>query len=220
MPLPYRDRADAGRQLAAKLQHYRAKPGVMVLALPRGGVPVGYQVAHALQLRLDVLMVRKLGVPGHEELAMGAIGDGGVTVLNRDIVESLRIRPQAIKTAAEKERRELARREREYRGGRPKPEIHGQTVILVDDGLATGSTMLAAVEFLRRADAKRIVVAVPVGADRTCAQIAATVEEMICLQTPEDFEAVGEWYLDFSQTTDNEVRRLLALAEQERRIAA
>src|SRR5215471_1018270 len=216
MSLPFLDRADAGRQLVSRLLHYADQPGVIVLALPRGGVPVGYEVAHALHLPLDAFLVRKLGVPGHEELAMGAIASGGATVLNDEVVESLHIPEQTIRAAIERERLELERREREYRDGRRAPEIRGQTGILIDDGLATGASMLAAVSALRDKGARRIVVAVPVASPRTCAQFQDKVDEIVCVETPEHFQAVGEWYYDFSQTSDDEVRDLLALLDKER----
>jgi len=216
MALPFLDRADAGRQLAGKLRHYRDQLGVIVLALPRGGVPVAYEVAHALHLPLDVFLVRKLGVPGHEELAMGAIASGGVQVLNHEVVKSLHIPPQAIEAVANKERWELERREQEYREGRAAPEIRGSTVILIDDGLATGSSMLAAVRALRGQGASRIVVAVPVSSRETCLHFQGVADEIVCAEIPDYFQAVGEWYYDFSQTTDREVRELLKRADSER----
>ena len=209
------DRAEAGRQLAESLRHYGGRPDAIVLALPRGGMPVGYEVAHALDLPLDVFVVRKLGVPGREELAMGAIASGGVLVLNPDVVVALRIPAHVIDTVAEREKPELDRRARNYRDGRPEPNVRGRTVMLVDDGLATGSTMRAAVAAVRRRGAARIVVAVPVGAPEACADFRLEVDEFVCLLTPDWFAAVGEWYEDFSQTTDEEVRDLLAHAERE-----
>jgi len=209
------DRSDAGRRLAASLQHYARRQDVTVLALPRGGVPVGYEVAHALQAPLDVFLVRKLGVPGHEELAMGAIASGGVRVLNREVVLELGIPEQTIDRVAAREQTELERREREYRGNRPPLELRGRTAILCDDGLATGSTMRAAVASLRQQNAGRIVVAVPVAAARTCNLLRSEVDELVCLMTPAYFQAVGEWYEDFRQTGDDEVRELLARAESE-----
>jgi predicted phosphoribosyltransferase len=209
------DRSDAGRRLAVSLQHYARRQDVTILALPRGGVPVGYEVAHALQAPLDVFLVRKLGVPGHEELAMGAIASGGVRVVNRDVVLELGIPEQAIERVAAREQAELERREREYRGNRPPPELRGRTAILCDDGLATGSTMRAAVASLRQQEAGRIVVAVPVAAARTCNVLRSEVDELVCLMTPAYFQAVGEWYEDFQQTGDDEVRELLARAESE-----
>jgi putative phosphoribosyl transferase len=212
----FRDRREAGRFLARRLTAYADRPDVLVLALPRGGVPVGYEVARALRAPLDVFLVRKLGLPGHEELAMGAIASGGVRVLNEDVVRALGIPEDVIATVAAEEQEELERRERSYRGNRPAPAVRGKTVILIDDGLATGSTMRAAVAALRRQGPARIVVAVPVGAPETCAEFQEEADEAICAQTPEPFHAVGLWYRDFSQTTDEEVRELLerAAAEQ------
>jgi predicted phosphoribosyltransferase len=181
-----------------------------VLALPRGGVPVGAEVAKALGAPLDVFIVRKLGVPGHEELAMGAIASGGVRVLNRDVLGYARITPQQLDAVAAREERELARREAEYRGNRPPLDVRGRTVIIVDDGLATGSSMRAAVQALRAMEPKRVIVAVPVGAAQTCEEFRGIVDEIVCLRTPEPFEAVGLWYDDFTQTTDAEVHALLS----------
>jgi predicted phosphoribosyltransferase len=209
----FRDRAEAGRFLAAKLSNYAGRDDVIVLALPRGGVPVAYEVAAALGAPLEVFVVRKLGVPGHEEYAMGAIASGGVMVLNEDVVQALGIPPSVVESVAAREREELARRERLYRGERPAPQVRGRTVILVDDGLATGATMQAAVRALRQQRPARIVVAVPVGAPDTCAQLRAEADEVVCGITPEPFHAVGLWYRDFSQTSDDEVRELLAKAE-------
>jgi erythromycin esterase-like protein/adenine/guanine phosphoribosyltransferase-like PRPP-binding protein len=196
--------------LAEKLAAYANRPDVLVLALPRGGVPVAYEVARALGAPLDVFLVRKLGVPGYEELAMGAVATGGVRVLNEEVVEGLRIPDHVIDAVAAEEQRELARRERVYRGGRPAPDVRGRTVILVDDGLATGATMHAAVKALRRQQPARIVVAVPTASPETCEALRAEVDDVICAITPEPFLAVGRWYEDFSQTTDQEVRDLLA----------
>jgi putative phosphoribosyl transferase len=209
----FRDRADAGKQLAAKLMHYAGRDDVLVLALPRGGVPVGYEVAETLGAPLDVFLVRKLGVPGHEELAMGAIASGGVRVLNDQVVGMLRPSDEVIEKVEAAERRELDRREREYRGGRPPLDVRGKVVILVDDGLATGSSMRAAVTALRRLGPSRIVVAVPVGAAETCAEFEGEADEAICASEPDPFHAVGMWYEDFSQTTDEEVRELLTRRE-------
>src|SRR5258707_1235454 len=208
------DRRDAGRLLADKLATYANRPDVLVLALPRGGVPVASEVARALGAPMDVFVVRKLGVPGYEELAMGAVATGGVRVLNDQLVERLGIPEQMIDAVAARERQELARRERLYRGDRPPPDVRGRTVILVDDGLATGSTMRAAVAALRRQGAARIVVAVPVGAPETCAEFEREADDVICAVTPEPFYAVGLWYGDFSQTTDEEVRDLLEQAAE------
>jgi predicted phosphoribosyltransferase len=209
----YRDRIDAGNQLAARLSDYADRDDVLVLALPRGGVPVAYEVAKALHAPLDIFLVRKLGVPGHEELAMGAISTGGVRVINADVVDHLRIPARVIDAVVDTELRELQRRERLYRGARAEPDVSGKTVILVDDGLATGSTMRAAVEALRQQNPARIVVAVPVSAPETCDEYRMGVDEIICAQTPEPFMGVGMWYRDFSQTTDEEVREILARSE-------
>jgi len=206
----FRDRTDAGRQLLPRLAAYRGRPDVLVLGLPRGGIPVAYEVAHGLGAPLDVFLVRKLGVPGQEELAMGAISTGGVRVLNRDVVDALRISPDVIDRVAAEEARELERRERSYRGDRAEPEVAGKNVILVDDGLATGSSMRAAVAALRQQRPARIVVAVPVAASSTCEELRREVDELVCGATPEPFMAVGRFYDDFSQTTDDEVRELLA----------
>ena len=207
---PFRDRSEAGRLLASKLAAYVNHPDVLVLALPRGGVPVAYEVARALGAPLDVFLVRKLGVPGHEELAMGAVATGGVRVLNDQVVRALHIPDYVIDAVAAREQQELARRERLYRGGRPPPDVRGRTVILVDDGLATGATMHAAIKALRQLQPARLVVAVPTAAPETCEALRAEVDEVICAITPEPFYAVGLWYEDFSQTTDEEVRDLLA----------
>jgi putative phosphoribosyl transferase len=208
----FRDRTEAGRQLAERLTAYADRPDVLVLALPRGGVPVAYEVARALRAPLDVFLVRKLGVPGYEELAMGAVATGGVRVLNDQIVAGLRIPDHVIEAVAEAEQQELARRERVYRGDRPPPDVRHRTVILVDDGLATGATMQAAIKALRALPPARIVVAVPTGSPETCEQLKAQADDVICAITPEPFHAVGLWYEDFTQTTDEEVRDLLARA--------
>src|SRR4051812_36572818 len=205
----FADRAEAGRVLASKLKKYAGRPDVLVLALPRGGVPVGYEIAVALHAPLDVFLVRKLGLPGHEELAMGAIATSGVRVLNPDVVRPLQISDEIIDAVAQQELRELERRERLYRDDRPPPEVHGRIVILVDDGLATGSTMRAAIAALRQQEPARIIVAVPVGAAETCAEFHSEADEVVCARTPEPFYAVGLWYSDFSQTTDEEVREFL-----------
>ncbi len=206
----FRDRRDAGRLLAEKLAAYANRPDVLMLALPRGGVPVAYEVARRLVAPLDVFVVRKLGVPGHEELAMGAVATGGVRVLNDQLVEQLGIPDQMIDAVAARERQELARRERLYRGGRPPPDVRGRTVILVDDGLATGATMYAAIEALRKQNPGRIVVAVPTASPDTCEEMKAKADDVICAITPDPFQAVGRWYQDFSQTSDEEVADLLA----------
>lgn len=209
-PRLFRDRTEAGRLLAARLEKYAGKLDVVVLALPRGGVPVAFEVTRALHAPMDVFIVRKLGVPGHEELAMGAVASGGVRVLNDHVVAGLGIPEYAIEAVVNWETEELKRRERLYRGNRPPPDVRGKTVILVDDGLATGSTMLAAVQALRQQGPARIVVAVPVASTDTCELMKDYVDEIVCAATPEPFYAVGRWYEDFSQTTDEEVRELLA----------
>jgi len=213
----FRDRTEAGKYLATKLLSYKDRPDVLVLALPRGGVPVAFEVAQALRVPLDIFLVRKLGVPGHEELAMGAISTGGVRVLNEDIVDYLRIPEQVIDAVAAEELKELERRELAYRGNRAEPDVKGKTVILIDDGLATGSTIRAAAQALRQQQPARIVVAVPVSAPETCDEYRIGVDEIICAVTPEPFLGVGTWYLDFPQTTDDEVRDLLERARAEKR---
>jgi predicted phosphoribosyltransferase len=209
----FQDRFDAGRLLASKLRPFANRSDTVVLALPRGGVPVGFEVAKALNVPLDVFVVRKLGVPGQEELAMGAIASGGICVLNEDLVRGLGIPNEVINAVAADEEQELERREHLYREGRPAVAVRGRTVILVDDGLATGSSMRVAVTALTRKKPAQIVVAVPVGAPETCAEIGPEVDQIICLATPEPFRSVGEWYSDFSQTSDEEVRDLLRRAE-------
>ncbi|MFN2566815.1 MAG: phosphoribosyltransferase [Gemmatimonadaceae bacterium] len=205
----YRDRTDAGRVLATELAEYANRPDVVVLALPRGGVPVAFEVAAALRAPLDVFIVRKLGLPGHEEFAMGAIASGGVRVLDEDAIRVFDVSRAVIEAVTAAEQRELERRERQYRGDRPPPDVAGRTAILVDDGLATGSTMRAAVEALRREGAARVVVAVPIAPQETCDAFREIVDDIVCARTPEPFYAVGLWYQDFSQTTDAEVRSLL-----------
>jgi predicted phosphoribosyltransferase len=212
---PFRDRAHAGRFLAERLREYANRPDVLVLALPRGGVPVAYEVAKALHVPMDVFLVRKLGVPGHEELAMGAVASGGVRVINDDAVRSLGIPNAAIDRVAEKELAELSRREHAYRGSRPEPEIRGRTVILVDDGLATGSSMRAAAQALAMKEPAKIVVAVPIASADTCEALSREVDEVVCAVTPEPFYAVGLWYDDFDQTSDDDVRALLAESRRE-----
>jgi predicted phosphoribosyltransferase len=208
----FRDRRDAGRVLAGQLEQYRDQPDVLVLGLPRGGVPVAYEVATALGAPLDVFVVRKLGVPGREEVAMGAIASGGVVVINDDVVRGLGIPPEALQRVAEQEGRELFRREAAYREGRPPPQADGRTVILVDDGLATGASMRAAVEALHEHHPARVVVAVPAAPESTCRELGLMVDEVACATTPSPFVAVGESYWDFAQTTDEEVRDLLRAA--------
>jgi predicted phosphoribosyltransferase len=208
----FHDRRDAGRALAGLLQRYRARPDVVVLALPRGGVPVAYEIARALGAPLDVFVVRKLGVPGREELAMGAIATGGVVVLNDDVVRGLGIGPDVVRRVAEREERELLRRDRSYREGRALPELAEKSVVLVDDGLATGSSMRAAVTALRGHRPRRVVVAVPVAPKTTCEALRAVVDEVVCATTPSPFRAVGVAYRDFRQTRDEEVRDLLRAA--------
>lgn len=219
MPI-YQNRLEAGRYLATLLQQYANRPDVLVLALPRGGVPVGYEVAKALHAPLDVFIVRKLGVPGHEELAMGAIATGGIIVLNNEVVNMLRIPRRIIDAVAAREEQELQRREHLYRDDRPLPDVQGKTVILVDDGLATGSTMRAAIEALKQEHPAHIVVATPVGAQTTCEELSQQVSEVICAQTPEPFYGVGYWYQDFSQTSDQEVHDLLAQAQHPQPVGA
>lgn len=211
--LPYRDRRDAGRVLAGALAHYRGRAGLLVLALPRGGVPVGFEVAHALEAPLDVFIVRKLGYPGHEEYAMGAIASGGVRVMSPQ--PGITVPPQELARVLAQEEAELARREQLYRGNRPRIELRERTVIIVDDGLATGSTMRAAVRAIRRQSPAHLVVAVPVGAPQTCRSLRAEVDELVCPAMPEPFRAVGLWYRDFPQSTDDEVHQLLDEARRE-----
>lgn len=220
MTLPYDDRRDAGRQLATRLLAYAGDPRALVLGLPRGGVPVAYEVARALGAPLDLFLVRKLGVPGHEELAFGALATGGSRVYNDALLRELALPPELIEAVAAREARELARRERAYRGDRPPPEVRDRVVILVDDGLATGATMRAAVAAVRGQDPARLVVAVPVGAPSVCALLRAEADEVVCAAMPEPFYAVGQWYEDFSETTDDEVRALLAAVWSERDGAA
>jgi len=208
----FRDRTEAGRLLGEELRRrFGRREDALVLALPRGGVPVGYEVARAIGAPLDVFIVRKLGVPGHEELAMGAIASGGVRVLNDDVLRYARIPEKSIDAVAAREERELERRERSYRGSKPSLDVDGRTVVVVDDGLATGSTMRAAVKALRKMNAREVIVAVPVGAAETCEMIRAEADDVVCLRTPSMLQAVGLWYEDFSQTTDEEVHELLTV---------
>jgi putative phosphoribosyl transferase len=213
--LPFRDRIQAGRRLSKKLAFYADSSDVIILALPRGGVPVGYEVAKALHAPLDVFVVRKLGAPGQEELAMGAIATGGVRVINEEVVRLLHIQQGAIDSVAAKETQELLRRNRLYRGTRPPPDVKDRTIILVDDGLATGSTMRAAVAALRQQEPKRIVVAVPVAAGQTCHELSAEVDELICCFEPDPFYSVGFWYEDFSQASDDSIRELIDRAARD-----
>jgi len=210
METRFKNRQQAGQFLGDLLsKRLTDSNDVIVLALPRGGVPVGYEVAQRLGAPLDVFVVRKLGVPGHEELAMGAIASGGVRVLNQRVVQFMPINQAMIERVVARETEELRRREQLYRGDRPPPEVEGKTVILIDDGLATGATMRAAAEALRQRRPRRLIVAVPVAAPETCEEFRGVVDEIVCGRTPEDFVAVGMWYQDFSQTTDEEVRELL-----------
>lgn len=206
----FRDRTDAGRALADAVRGRAAGDGVVVLGLPRGGVPVAAEVARALGAPLDVFVVRKLGTPGHRELAMGAIASGGIRVMNDDLVRRLGVPPDAVQAVVDEETAELHRREAAYRSGRPPLALPARTAVLVDDGLATGATMLAAVEAVRAAGAGRVVVAVPVGSPEACDRLRAQADDLICLHEPVDFGAVGTYYSDFAQTSDDEVRRLLA----------
>ena len=206
----FRDRVDAGQKLAARLTEYAGRPDVLVLALPRGGVPVGAEVARALGVPLDVFLVRKLGVPGHAELAMGAIAAGGLQVLSEALIRDLGLPPSLVQQVAARERLELDRRHRLFRGSRPPISVRGRTILLIDDGLATGSTMQAAVMALRPQGPARIVVAAPVGARETCERLLRIADDVVCLEMPEPFTAVGLWYERFDQTSDEEVTRLLA----------
>jgi putative phosphoribosyl transferase len=208
----FKDRSAAGQLLAGQLRHYAQFPNRIVLGLPRGGVPVAFEVARALQAPLDIVLVRKLGVPGQQELAMGAIASGGIRVLNQSVLRSLNIQPDVIERVAAQEEQELHRREQLYREGRPGPTIEGQTVLLVDDGLATGATMRAAVMALRQQQPAHLVVAVPVAALEACQEFAEVADGIYCAQTPEPFQSVGLWYDNFAQTTDEEVQDLLRQA--------
>jgi putative phosphoribosyl transferase len=208
----FRDRADAGRALAADLAGFAGRTDVIVLALPRGGVPVAFEVARALGAPLDVFLVRKLGLPGHEELAMGAIASGGVRLINEDVVRAYQVTEAEIDAVVEAEERELQRRERSYRDGGALPSLEGRTVILIDDGLATGASMRAAVLALREESPAQIIVAVPVASPETCDEFRGLVDEIVCAETPAPFYAVGVWYEDFAQTTDEEVHALLRAA--------
>ncbi len=215
MERPFANRTEAGRLLAEKLVQYAGRDDVIVLGLPRGGVPVAYEVAKRLGAPLDVFIVRKLGVPGFEELAAGAIASGGVRVLNEDVMRAIPHADESIEAVTARETAELERREHEYRDGRPAPELRDRVVILTDDGLATGASMRAAVKGLRQSGAAKIVVAVPVGPPDTCREIEQEADETICLSTPEFFQAVGQYYENFSQTSDDDVRDLLTIAVQQ-----
>lgn len=212
--LPFKDRIEAGRLLARELKPYAERPGALILALPRGGVPVAFEVAQALGIPLDLMVVRKLGLPGQEELAMGAVATGGIKVLNQALIQNLNISEAVLDSVVDKERKELERRERVYRGERPAPEINNRWIILVDDGLATGATMQAAVSALQQQKPAGIIVAIPVAPPDTVEKLRKEVDEVICLATPESFFAIGAWYEDFSQTSDEEVGGLLARAWQ------
>lgn len=215
MDTPFENRTDAGRRLGQALSAYAGRSDLIVLGLPRGGVPVAYEVARALSAPLDLLVVRKLGTPGREELAMGAIASGGICVLNREVVSAYRIDDATIEAATAQERRELARRERLYRGDRPYPALEDRCVILVDDGIATGATLRAGLAALRQRKLARLVIAVPVAPPDTVERLRGEADDIVCLATPEPFFAVGQWYRDFSQTTDAEVRELLTRAWDE-----
>ena len=211
----FHNREEAGRLLALRLSHYANRRDVIILALPRGGVPVGYEVSHALNTPLDVLVVRKLGVPGHEEMAMGAIATGAVRLLNLPMISALHITPHSVVEVERRELAELERREKLYRGSRPRLETSGKTVILVDDGIATGSTMQAAIASLRQRQVERIVVATPVAAPSVLEILRQLADEVVCAMTPEDFRGVGQWYDDFSQTSDEEVHFFLSASAPE-----
>ncbi|MGK7887269.1 MAG: phosphoribosyltransferase [Crocosphaera sp.] len=210
----FHNRTQAGQQLAEKLQPYQNQDNTVVLALPRGGVPVAYGIAKKLHLPLDICLVRKLGIPEHPELAMGAISLGGVKILNIDVIEWRKISPQIIEEVTQKEQLELQRREKVYRGEQPFPKIYNQTVILVDDGIATGATIKAAIAIIKKQQAKNIIVAVPVAPPSICQELSHEVDQLICLKTPENLHSISLWYDDFSQTTDEEVCSLLFLSNQ------
>ena len=218
--LPFKDRTQAGKQLAQALSAYAGRADVVVLALPRGGVPVGFAVAEALGVELDILEVRKIGMPGHAEYAVGAVGAGGVRVLQAGVIEAGLVTKEQIEAATARELREIERRERLYRAGRPPPVLEGRCVILVDDGIATGATLRAAVEVARRSNVARLVVAAPVGAADSVAAIEPEVDDMVCLATPSHFHAVSQWYRHFDQTSDEEVQDLLTLAWRQQALGA
>jgi putative phosphoribosyl transferase len=220
IPERFKDRSHAGKLLAQRLSAYAQRPDVLVLALPRGGVPVGFAVAQALGVELDVMLVRKLGMPGHEEYAMGAVGAGGVRVIQSGLVEAGLVTVEAIEEATERELAEIERRQRLYRAGRPPPNLAGRCVILVDDGIATGATLRAAIEVAHQSKVARLVVAAPVGAPDSVAALVPEVDEMVCLATPFQFHAVSQWYQHFGQTSDEEVQDLLAVAWREQAAAA
>lgn len=205
----FRDRREAGRELSERLLDLADRPGLLVLALPKGGVPVAFEVARALRAPLDALVVRKLGFPGHEELAMGAIASGDIRIINEDLVRAAELSDEQIAAVAAEEQRELERQERELRDGAPPPEVEGRTVVLVDDGLATGSTMRAAIAALRAQGAGAIVVGVPTASPEACGALVRDADDVVCARTPQPFRAVGAWYENFEQVTDEEVRRLL-----------
>jgi putative phosphoribosyl transferase len=208
----FKDRADAGRALAGRVMRAISDPNPLILALPRGGVPVAFEVARALRAELDIFLVRKLGVPGHEELAVGALASGGIRILNHSLISDLHLSQQVIEQITAREQRELERREALYRAGRPAIPVRGRTIVLIDDGLATGASMKAASKALRAEDPQRLIVAVPIGAQQTCDEFRGEVDEVICVATPEPFLAVGIWYEDFEQTSDEEVQSLLERA--------
>ncbi len=213
--IPFKDRKDAGRRLAQKLSAYAEQPNPLILALPRGGVPVAFEVALALRVALDILIVRKLGLPGQDELAIGAIAPGGIRVLNGDIIHMLGVPDEVIDFVVNRETQELQRRETHYRGDRPAPEVRGRTVFLIDDGLATGASMRAAVAGLRAQRPARIIMAVPVAAPEACEAFRSDVDEVVCTMTPQPFYGVSRWYEDFSQISDEEVRALLEEAHRQ-----
>ena len=208
----FRNRIEAGQVLARRLQQYKNQPDVLILGLPRGGVPVAYEIARELNAPLDVFIVRKLGVPGHEELGMGAIATGGVRILHEGIIREIGISPQTIEAVSAREQAELDRRERLYRGDRPAPTIESRTVVIVDDGLATGSTMKAAIQAVRQQSPRQVIVAVPTAPSETCEQLKESADHVVCALTPEPFFSVGGSYADFTQITDGEVRDLIASA--------